>query len=279
MVESVLLRNGVTLEYVDHGDPTGLPVVMLHGATDSWRSFEGVLPHVPSSLRALAVSLRGHGGSSRPEAGYRFVDFSADVRLFLDALGIREALIVGHSMGSYVAQRFAMDHPARTLGLVLMGSFPTMRRNVEVQRMWASTIADLTDPVDPTYIREFQVSTLARPVPPALLDTAVRESQRVPARVWRGAFADFLDADFSRELRNITAPTLIMWGDQDAICPRSDQDVLFREIPGSQLIVYAGAGHAFHWEDPAQFSRDLTAFVMTGGRQTRTASASAVAAP
>lgn len=277
MVESVLLRNGVTLEYVDHGDPSALPVVLLHGVTDSWRSFEGVLPHLPSSLRALAVSLRGHGGSSRPEAGYRFVDFSVDVRLFLDALGIREALIVGHSMGSYVAQRFAMDHPARTLGLVLMGSFPTMRRNVEVQRMWASTIADLTDPVDPGFIREFQVSTLARPVPPALLDTAVRESQRVPARVWRGAFADFLDADFSRELRNITAPTLIMWGDRDAICPRSDQDVLFREVPGSQLIVYAGAGHAFHWEDPAQFTRDLTAFVMSGGRAALTTGVSAAA--
>lgn len=277
MVRAVRLRNGVTLEYVEHGDSSGLPVVMLHGATDSWRSFEGVLPHLPSSLRALAVSLRGHGGSSRPEAGYRFVDFSADVRLFLDALGIREALMVGHSMGSYVAQRFAMDHPARTLGLVLMGSFPTMRGNAGVQELWNSTVASLTDPVDPAFIRDFQESTVARPVAPGLLETAVRESQRVPARVWRGAFADLLDADFSSELKTITAPTLIMWGDRDVFCSRRDQNVLLREIAGSQLIAYPGAGHAFHWEDPAQFTRDLTAFVMTGGRQPLAATHSAVA--
>ena len=277
MVESVQLRNGVTLEYVDHGRLSGLPVVMLHGATDSWRSFERVLPHLPSSLRAIAVSLRGHGGSSRPEGGYRFIDFSSDVEMFLDALGIRTALIVGHSMGSYVAQRFAMDHPRRVLGLVLMGSFPTMRGNTGVQEMWDSTVSTLTDPVDRGFIREFQESTVARPVPPTLLETAVRESQRVPARVWRAAFADLLDADFAHELRRITAPTLIMWGDQDVFCSRSDQDVLLQRIPDAQLIVYRGAGHAFHWEDPVQFSRDLEAFVMAGGRGPLTGSHSAVA--
>ena len=277
MVRSVRLRNGVTLEYVEHGDSSGLPVLMLHGATDSWRSFEGVLRHLPSALRVFAVSLRGHGGSSRPDGGYRFADFSADVDQFLDALRIRQALIVGHSMGSYVAQRFAIDHPARTLGLVLMGSFASMRDNAVVRELWESTVASLTDPVDRTFILEFQESTLARPVAPGLLETAVRESQRVPARVWRAAFADFREADFSNELRKITAPTLIMWGDQDAICPRRDQDILLREIPGSQLIVYAGGGHAFHWEDPAQFARDLTAFVMTGGRKPLPADRAALA--
>jgi pimeloyl-ACP methyl ester carboxylesterase len=259
MIRSVTLRNGVTLEYVEQGDASGLPVVFLHGVTDSWRSFEGVLPYVPSSMRAIAVSQRGHGDSSRPDS-YRFADFSSDLELFLDALKLRAAVIVGHSMGSYVAQRFAIDHPERTLGIVLMGSFPALRGKPAVRELWDSTVSTLTDPVDPQFILEFQKSTLAQPVPPALLDTVVRESQKVPARVWRATFEHFLEADFSDELSRIAAPTLVMWGDQDAVFPRGDQDVLLRAIRGSRLVVYPGAGHGLHWEDAAGTARDLVAF-------------------
>src|SRR5687767_2064091 len=117
VIRSVRLRNGVVLQYVERGDVSGLPVVFLHGATDSWLSFEHVLPLLPFSMRAIAVSQRGHGESSRPESGYRFVDMADDLDQFLDALAIPAAVVVGHSMGSYVAQRFAIDHPERTLGL------------------------------------------------------------------------------------------------------------------------------------------------------------------
>ena len=260
MTKSVTLPNSVTLEYVEQGKPSGLPVVLLHGVTDSWRSFEGVLPYVPTSVRAIAVSQRGHGGSSHPD-GYRFADFSADLRMFLDALDIRAAVIVGHSMGSYVAQRFAVDHPERTLGLVLVGSFARLRGNPAVAELWDSNIATLTEPVDPQFILEFQKSTLAQPVSPAFLDMVVRESQKLPAWVWRDLFGHFLEADFSDELAGITAPTLVVWGDQDVISPRADQDALLQAIPHARLMVYEGGGHAIHWEDPARFAIDLMAFV------------------
>ena len=260
MIKTASLSNGVRLEYVEQGDPAGVPVVFLHGATDSWRSFEPVLPHLPSWMRAIAVSQRGHGGSSRPGAGYRFADFAADLNLFLDRLNIRAALIVGHSMGSYVAQRFAIDHPERVVGLVLVGSFAALRGNPVCEELWNSTISKLDDHVDRSFIVEFQKSTLARPVPSAFLDTVVDESARVPVHVWRATFGHFLEADFSSELPRITAPTFIVWGDQDAIFLRRDQEALLTAIPGSRLLVYPGAGHALHWEDPLRFTSDLIAF-------------------
>jgi non-heme chloroperoxidase len=263
VLSSVKLRNGVTLEYAEQGDRSGLPVVFLHGATDSWLSFGDVLPNLPPSLHAVALTQRGHGGSSRPEAGYRFADFSDDLEQFLDALRVPAALIVGHSMGSYVAQRFAIDHPERTLGLVLMGSFPRLRGNPVVRELWDSAVSELTDPVDPALAREFQESTLARPIAAASLDAFVRESLKVPARVWRATFGEFLEADFSSELGAITAPTLIVWGDRDAIFLRDDQMTLQDSIRGSRLVIYRGAGHAFHWEEPARFASDLVAFART----------------
>ena len=126
--------------------------------------------------------------------------------------------------------------------------------------LWASVVSGLTDPVDPGFVREFQEGTVARPVPPAFLDTVVRESLKVPARVWQAVFEGFLGADFSARLGEIEVATLIVWGDRDAICPRSEQEALATAIPGARLVVYPGAGHAPHWEEPERFAADLAAF-------------------
>jgi pimeloyl-ACP methyl ester carboxylesterase len=181
--------------------------------------------------------------------------------MFLDALGISAAIIAGHSMGSWVAQRFAIDHPERTRGAVLMGSSAGMRGNPAIAELWQSAIAHLADPVDPAFILEFQQSTLARPVPPSFIDMVVRESRKVPARVWKATFEEFLQTDFSSELGKIQAPALVVWGDQDAIFQQSGTEILCRAIPDSRLIVVPGGGHAFHWEQPEDFSLDLVAWI------------------
>jgi pimeloyl-ACP methyl ester carboxylesterase len=147
------------------------------------------------------------------------------------------------------------------LGLVLAGSFfAGWRGSPSAVELWDSVVSTLTDPIDPAFVREFQESTLARPVPPAFLDTVVRESLKVPARVWRAVFENFLKADFSAQLGEIKMPTLIVWGDRDAICPRSEQEALAAAIAGARLVVYSDTGHALHWEEPERFAADLVAF-------------------
>jgi pimeloyl-ACP methyl ester carboxylesterase/tetratricopeptide (TPR) repeat protein len=262
MVKSISLPHGVTLQYAERGKPSGVPVLFLHGVTDSWRSFEPVLDRLPDTIRAFAITQRGHGGSSKPDHGYRYADMSQDVRGFMDALGLPAAVIVGHSMGGMVAQRFAADYPDRVAGLVLMGAFRTIGTSPDIREFWNATLATLADPVDPAMVREFQVSTLARPVPPEFLETVVSESLQVPARVWRDTFDGFLQTpDFTGELATLAAPTLIAWGERDTYARRPDQDALKTAIAGSRLITYSGAGHAFHWEDPDRFASDLVAFI------------------
>jgi non-heme chloroperoxidase len=263
-VRSVELSNRVRLEYVEQGDPGGIPVILLHGYTDSWRSFERVLPHLPGSVRAVALTQRGHGDADRPAAGYRPQEFAADLAAFADALGLGPAIVVGHSMGGTVAQRFALDYPGRTLGLVLVGSATTWLTPV-VLEFW-EIVSTLEDPIDPGFARGFQESTLARTVPPTFLDAVVAESLKVPARVWKAALREaHLEADIAGELSAITAPTLIVWGDQDTIHLRGETEALVEAISGSRLVEYAGAGHALHWEEPARFAADLTAFAESIG--------------
>ena len=256
-VKSAAVPGGV-LEYVEQG--TGLPVIFLHGYTDSWRSFSSVLPCMPHTLRAIAVSQRGHGNSYRPAAGYRARHFAGDVAALLDTLAIERAVIVGHCMGAQVAQRFAIENPDRTAGLVLLAGYPTLKDNPAVQQLWPA-IATLSDPIDPAFVAAFQESTLAQAVPPGWMEMVVSESLKVPARIWREIGEGLLRDDVSRHLDWIEAATLILWGDRDSLCSRADQDTLATGIARARLKVYRNAGHGLHWEWPNRVAADLTAFV------------------
>lgn len=260
---SIELPTGVSLQYVAQGAPSGIPVLFLHGLSDSWRSYELVFPHLPDSIHAIAPSQRGHGDSDRPDEGYRCGDFASDAAAFMDALDLDAAVVVGHSMGSAIAKRFAMDYPGRTLGLVLVGSPDNWPENPGVQGLWEGVISSLEDPVDPGFVREFQEGTLSKPVPEAYLETIVQESLKVPARVWKATVAGSLEYDFSGELNKITAPTWIVWGDQDGLSPRSEQEEQKAAIPDARLTVYEGAGHGLHWEQPERFASDLVSFIET----------------
>jgi non-heme chloroperoxidase len=257
----VVRSNQVTLPYVEQGDSSGVPVVLLHAIADSWRSFERVLPRLPDSIHAFALTQRGHGDASRPAEGYRPHDFAADLAAFMDALHLEAAVIAGGSSGGFVARRFAIDHPERTLGLVLLGSPATLRDKPGVLEMWDSTVSKLTDPVDAGFVRAFAESTLAQRVPQAFVDTMVQENLKVPARVWRATFEGLLEDESFGELDKIDAPTLIVWGDQDAFLPRGDQETLETAITGSRLVTYPGAGHAVSWEEPDRVASDLAGFI------------------
>ncbi len=266
VLRSVALPNGLTLPYVEQGDPSGVPLLLLHAVGDSWRIFEPLLRCLPSSIHAIAPSQRGHGDASRPETGYRVPDFVADVAAFMDALGLPAAVVAGGSSGGLIARRFALAYPARTLGLVLLGSPATLRDKPGVQEAWDSTFSKLTDPLDPAFVRQFALSTLVRPPAPELLEIMVQEGLKAPARVWRETMAGILEEEFpgeqlANDLRRIAAPTLVIWGDQDAILPLSDQQALAAAVPGARLVIYRGEGHAFYWEEPERVAADLAAFV------------------
>ena len=261
VVKSVELPNGVKLPYVEQGKASGVPVLLLHAIADSWRTFELVLPHLPNSLHTFALSQRGHGDATRPATGYRVDDFAADVEAFMDALQLKAAVIVGGSSGGFIARRFAIDHPERTLGLVLLGSPATLRDKPSVLEMWDSTFSRLTDPIDPVFVREFAESTFVQPVPRAFVETMVQENLKVPAFVWRATVKGLMEDDSFAELHKVKAPTLIVWGDQDSFLPRSDQEALSAAIADSRLMVYPGAGHAVFWEEPERVAADLAAFI------------------
>src|SRR6202789_2957927 len=189
---SIALPNGETLAYIDRPASTdnsgSAPVaVLIHGYTDSARDWVPLLPYLSKRYRLILVDIRGHGQSSKPECCYTRLDFAYDIKLLLDALGVRKADIVGHSLGSIIAQTFAEYWPERTSHVVLIsstGGEPPGMAKKPPQFDFAAAIRGLKEPIEAD--SPFMVAWWDSPTP-VDADFIRREridSAATPLRVW-----------------------------------------------------------------------------------------------
>ena len=172
--------------------------------------------------------------------------------------------LTGHgqdSSGGLIAQRVALDYPHRVGRLVLIGSPVTLVDNETVVEFGKEILA-LEDPVPPEFVREFVLGSVGDPVPEEFLEGAVAESLKVPARVWRGYYEGVLaTVDDSSRFGEIAAPTLVLWGERDALLPREEQERRVAAIPNATLKAYPETGHLAHWVRPEWVARDLHVFM------------------
>lgn len=255
----IQLSTGIRMHYAEQGHPAGRPLVLLHGLSDSWFSYSRVLPALATSYHVYALDQRGHGDSDRPAGGYAMSSMAADVVAFLDAVGLPRATVVGHSMGSIVAIETVLAAPERLDALVLIGANTSWDAPEIVG--FQQIVEALEDPIAAEFVREFQASTAFEPLPDAFMGRVVAESLKLPARVWRGALAGTIGADYAGRLGAIQAPTLVIGGEEDAYSSVASQRTLAARIPNAELKLYPQLGHCPHWEQPEAFVRDLEGFL------------------
>ena len=252
------LATGPQIHYAEQGDPGGETIVLLPAYADSWFSYSRVLPLLPTRYHAYPMDQRGHGDSERPACCYTVDDFAADAVAFLDAAGIERATLVGHSGSCLTARRMAVLHPDRVGGLVLIGAPLSLARPAVLA--FQAAVHALEDPVAAEFVRRFQAGAVHVPLPEGFLDGLVAESRKLPARVWKRALDGLVAFDDAADLGRITASTLLIWGDQDAVVSREEQQRLTEMIPDARLKVYRDTGHSPHWERPERVAADLATF-------------------
>ncbi len=258
---TVRLSTGPRIHYVERGNLEGRPVVFLHAYADSWFSYARVLPLLSHEYRAIVPDQRGHGDSDKPEGGYTVDDYAGDVDAFMEAVGVERAVLVGDSSGGMIAQRVALDYPHRVSHLVLIG-VPTTLVGNEVVMEWSEFIHTLEDPVPPEFVEGLLGGIIRHPVPEEFLEKAISESLKVPARVWRDYWEGVvLATDDTARLGGIEVPTLILWGEEDDLLPREEQEWRAAEIPDATLRVYTKTGHLAHWARPEWVARDIESFL------------------
>jgi pimeloyl-ACP methyl ester carboxylesterase len=258
--KTVSLSTGIQMAYLELGDPDGEPVVFLHGYTDTSRSFlptATALAALNHHLHLFVLDQRGHGASSMPPAAacaadpaacFRPADLAGDVLAFLDAKGLCRASIVGHSMGSFVAQEVALTHPERVERAVLIGTAASLAGNVVVQDYilaepvlgsWKAGflaqgyafpqgVYDLT-PLDsaPGAIDWIANAWVTDPAAdPAFLAAILPETSHTRMGTWVGAAEALLVTDNTQRLHDLEVPALVLWATEDAIFSAADEQVL-----------------------------------------------------
>lgn len=263
--KNVALPNGETLAYVSIGNPAGMPVVLIHGYTDSARDWVPLVPYLSTQFHLILVDIRGHGGSSKPECCYTRLDFAYDIKLLLDALRLQQVDIVGHSLGSIIAQTFAEYWPERTRRAVLISSTGGARAGAPAHKPaydYALQIRQLKEPIDPDSPFMVQWWSSPTPVDPDFIRREREDAAAIPLRVWLAVLDQGLvDGDLQRTLGRLKAPTLLIWGSADPIMEEEVRQTLREGLPSAQVKIFQGLGHNPLWEDPQRCADTINAFL------------------
>jgi len=259
---------------------SGAPVVLLiHGMINSSRHWEAVATRMSRSYRVIAPDLIGHGDSATPRGDYSLGAHAATIRDLLATLGIERATIVGHSLGGGVAMQFFYQFPQRTerLGLISSGGLgddvsPLLRAaalpgsgvlmrlaaNRRIVDGLAGTGSKLRDRGNRQGVYLEAVARALRP----LGDEGSRRAFVQTLRAVIDAHGQRVSARDRLYLAH-EIPTMIIWGDRDAVIPVSHAHIAHELIPGSRLEVIEGAGHFLPIERPELLDGLLRDFIAT----------------
>lgn len=252
------------LAFDDYGP--GPVVVLLHGFPLNRTMWKGQESSVGSVYRVIAPDLRGHGETAAPEGVYAIDDMADDVVELLDALQLREPLILGGlSMGGYVALSAALRYPGRFRALMLMDTragadTPDAARNRRAQ----ADEVESTGKADSVFAAMLPklFSPLTRERQPQIIERVHEMMVKTPARAVAGALRGMAARpDRTQELARLTLPTLVLVGEDDAITPPDDARNMAAALPNARLDVIPDAGHLAPLENQAASNRAILAFL------------------
>jgi pimeloyl-ACP methyl ester carboxylesterase len=251
----------VRLHYEERGRGPNL-LLFVHGYTACWRWWELALERLdPARYHVYAPDLRGTGESDRPPSGYNVEQYAEDVFQFCRALGLRNLVYVGHSMGGLIGIQTALSHRELLRGLVLVDPATADRQELSPEEQ------PLVDAVANQFTTNRDVALLwyqlavCRPLDQRLMDTLLEAGMSVSPAHARDSMLSILSADLGGRLGEITTPALLIGGDKDALVPLQSMLATQRRIPGCGLHVFHRVGHSPPLEVPEGFVGVLTDFV------------------
>ncbi len=263
-------KDGIKLRYEIRG--SGDPVALIMGFSGSGRGWgEAFLKLMEARFKIFVIDNRGTGESDQPDTEFTLGDMAADIAAVLDHAKTPRAHIFGISMGGMIAQEFALAYPERTRGLVLGCTNCGASHSVPAD---PAAIANLIpapgiDPIEQAR-RAFSVACgkafLNSAAGQEILSQAIAEMGNYPITpmhtfMRQGQAIGSFDS-FAR-LGQIKSPTLIIHGDDDAIVPYPNAEVIHAAIAGSKMHTLKAAGHMFFWEAPEETARVAGDFLAT----------------
>jgi pimeloyl-ACP methyl ester carboxylesterase len=250
--------DGAELSYVDFGPRGGIAILFLHGWQGAAAVWVPVMQRLSLRHRTIALDLRGFGESNGAPGPYRVETFSDDLSALIAALDLDPLVVVGHSMGAAVAQRFAIDRPDAVEGLVLAAPVPAsgVPFSPKVAAMFRSTAGNADNAN--AWLAALTYTEPSRDVR-AIMRAAAAAT---PAPVALESFDSWANLDFAGEAATIDTPTLVLAPAADRpMTPEFTRERVADVISGSRLVVIEEAGHYLPLEQPERVAALVERFI------------------
>ena len=257
----ITLCDGIEIAYDDVG--SGPPIAFIHGFPHNRSLWSPQLGGLVDRARCIAPDLRGFGESSR-HGPYTIDQYADDVAMLLKELGIEHAVVIGLSMGGYVAFALWRRHRALVRALVLADT--RAGADSDEGRTKRRALIDLARTRGSGAVADAQsiglIGKTTRAKRPALIDDVHRLLASAPVDGIVGALeAMMARVDSTPTLATIDVPTLVIVGDEDVLTPNTESQILHDAIRGSRFEVIEHAGHVSNMERPAAFNHVLSEFI------------------
>ncbi|MCC6008589.1 MAG: alpha/beta fold hydrolase [Rhodobacteraceae bacterium] len=243
---------------------SGEAIVFLHGVGGGAESFDAQLSHFGAhGFRALAWDMPGYGASPQLDAP-GFTGWADALRAGLDAEGIGDCILVGHSIGGMIAQTFVARHPERVRTLVLSATSPAFGNpDGDFQRAF---IAERLGPLERGETMEalaaaFVPGLVGRAATPDITASARASMARVRPGTYRAAMEALVQFDARATLADITCPALLIAGAEDTSAPPRVMERMASRMQNARLVCLEGVGHLGNLEQPDAFNRAIEAFL------------------
>lgn len=260
--EHVIEVDGQRWRYLDRGDANGDVVVLLHGLQADSSTWLDVLAHAPKSRRYIVPDLPGFGGSPTPaDRDFRVSAQAARLHALLNALKVTRFDIAGHSMGGYIAGRYAALHPEQVRSIAFVDSAGVPFTPNEFIR----AIERGENPYRVTTREQFDAFLgkvfKHRPFLPAPIRNAYADRAIARADDWNEAM-DALKAEDQRyglvaDLPQLTMPSLVLWCRDDQVLDVSSLDAFTTGLPNEQTLILEDCGHMPIMERPTETAEAL----------------------
>lgn len=259
---NLFATDGVQLHYRDDGDPQGAPVVFANSLGTDLRLWDLILPHLPKGLRIIRYDKRGHGLSSCPKGAYSMGALVREIEALLDHLDVKNCLFVGLSIGGMIAQGLAIKRLDLLRAMVLSNT----AAKIGQPAMWDDRIAavkagGIEALADSILERWFSDGFRDQPELALWRNMLVRQ----PDAGYMGCSAAISGTDFYTPTSGLRLPTLGIAGSEDGSTPPDLVRETVELIPGSKFQLMRNAGHLPCVEQPADYAKHLTDFMVDIG--------------
>ncbi|KPQ07555.1 MAG: 3-oxoadipate enol-lactonase [Rhodobacteraceae bacterium HLUCCA12] len=252
----------ICLHYRIDGHPKGTPVVFANSLGTDLRLWDKVIPLLNPGCRIIRYDMRGHGLSDAPHAPYSMGALVRDLERLLDHLQVRDAVLVGLSIGGMVAQGLAVKRLDQIRALVLSNT----AAKIGTTQMWQDRVAT----VEAEGVEALADAVMARWFPPAFRDTVEARGWRhmlvrMPARGYAGCASAIAGTDFLSATSGLRLPAMAIAGNEDGATPPDLVRETIALIPGSRFELIRGSGHLPCVDQPEAYARLLNDFLSSLG--------------